>query len=184
MGRMKMVILMVLIGLGILVAVLGFFGGFSKVNLQNINVGGETLVYQKVSGSYSQSSKVSHTVYCALLHDYKIETTKGFGIYYDNPKHVEQNKLRSEIGCIVESVDDATIKKLQEKFLVKILPNETYLVSELPFRGALSVILGMIKVYPAIAKYIRENNYADAPIMEIYDVPNRKIIYRKFLCRQ
>jgi hypothetical protein len=39
----------------------------------------------------------------------------------------------------------------------------------------------MIKVYPVIEKYVTENNYQDGPIMEIYDVPNKKIIYRKFL---
>jgi hypothetical protein len=115
------------------------------------------------------------------LNNYGIETFKGFGIYYDNPKNVEQNKLRSEVGCIAENIDNDTIEKLKEKYQIKILSEENFLVAEFPFKGFLLIMMGMIKVYPVIGKYIAENNYQDGAIMEIYDTPNKKIIYRKFI---
>ena len=40
-------------------------------------------------------------------------------------------------------------------------------------------MFGIMKVYPALDKYLKEHKYSDSPIMEIYDVPNKKIIYRK-----
>ena len=37
-----------------------------------------------------------------------------------------------------------------------------------------------MKVYPALNRYIRNYNLSeDGYVMEIYDVPNKRIIYRK-----
>ena len=110
-----MAIIIVLIILGILTAVLGFFGCFYKINLKTENTGGEILIYENVTGAYNQASKISNNVYYELLNNYKIETFKGFGIYYDNPKNVEQNKLRSEVGCIGENIDIKTLEKIKER---------------------------------------------------------------------
>lgn len=176
-----MVIIIVFIFLGLITAVFGFFGGFNKINLQTINTGGEILIYENVIGAYNQAAKVSNKIYYELLNNEKIETTKGFGIYYDNPKNVEQSKLRSEVGCVLENSDQSTIDKLKEKYQVKILPQEDCLVVEFPYKGFFSIMMGMIKVYPIIGKYISENNLNDGPIMEIYDVANKKLIYRKFM---
>jgi hypothetical protein len=117
---MKMAIIIVFVVLGLLVAVAGIFGGFYKVNIQTINTGGELLVYENVMRAYNQTSKIPDKVYYNLLYNYKIEITKGFGIYYDNPRNVEQSKLRSEVGCIVENIDNDTLEKLKEHFQVKI----------------------------------------------------------------
>jgi hypothetical protein len=180
---MEMAIIIVFFILGLLTALFGFFGGFSKITIQNVNAGGEVLVYENVSGAYNQATKISNKIYYDLLSNDKIQTTKGFGIYYDNPQNVEQSKLRSEVGCIVENVDNSTIEKLKGKYQVKILPNENCLIVEFPFKGGFSIMMGMIKVYPVIGEYIIENNYKDGPLMHIYDVPNKKIIYRKFLTK-
>ena len=180
-GKMKMAIIIILIVLAVFMSTVAFFGGFYKVNLKTVNTGGEILVYENVSGAYNQANKISNKVYYELLNDYKIETKKGFGIYYYNPRNVKQSKLRSEVGCIVENMDNDTIEKLKENFQVKIIPMDNYLVVEFPYKGFLSIMVGMIRVYPVIGKYIVKNNYNDGPIMEIYDIQNRKIIYRKFM---
>jgi len=37
-----------------------------------------------------------------------------------------------------------------------------------------------MKVYPSLMKFAKENGYSEVgPIMEIYDMPDNKIIYRK-----
>ena len=87
-----MAIVIVFIIIGLLIVMIGFFGGFYKVNIQTVNTGGEILVYENVTGSYNQASKISNKVYYELLNNFKIETTKGFGIYYDNPKNMDKNK--------------------------------------------------------------------------------------------
>ena len=176
-----MVLIIVLSVFVLLIFVFGFFGGFYKVNIQVNNINGEILVYEDVIGAYNQTKKVIDKIYYKLLNKFKIETEKGFGIFYDNPKNVEQSKLRSEVGCIIESIDSEMLEQIKKHFKVKTLPNEKYLFAEFPFKGFLSIMIGMVKIYQKFGKYISENNYPDGPIMKIYDVPNKKIIYRKFI---
>ncbi len=163
----------------LLLAVYADYGGFRTISFKIETQGGETIVYETVTGDYSQTPKVLDKIYYSLLNDEKIATTKGIGIYYDNPKKVEKDKLRSEIGCIIENTDSATLIKLSEKYQVKALPQSSFVVAEFPFKGQLSVLLGIMKVYPTLEAYSKEHGYSDSPITEIYDVPNGKIIYRK-----
>ena len=175
---MKIAIIIIAVFVVLIISIYAYFGGFSKVSFKIENQGGETIVYENLSGDYSQSPKVSDKVYYFLLNDEKIETTKGVGIYYDNPKKVEKNKLRSEIGCIIDNADSVTLAKLAEKYQVKTLPEGDYVVTEFPFKGKLSVLFGIMKVYPALEKFNKENVFLESPITEIYDVPNKKIVYR------
>ncbi len=175
---MKIILLIISILIITIIVVYAYYGGFKGINFSVKEQGGETLVYENMTGDYKQTPAVSDRVYYSLLNDYGIATTKGFGIYYDNPKKVEKSKLRSEIGCIVENIDSATIDRLSGKFLIKTYPYKSYITTEFPFKGKLSVMFGIMKVYPALEKYLKDHGYSDSPIMEIYDVPNKKIIYR------
>jgi DNA gyrase inhibitor GyrI len=82
-----------------------YYGGFDKLNVRIAEQGGETVVYEEFIGDYSKSGAAMDTVYYSLKNIDKIETFKGFGIYYDNPKTIERSKLRSEVGCIIENAD-------------------------------------------------------------------------------
>jgi len=175
-------ILLIVLGLFIAIVVIAyaFIGGFAKIDIQEKQTGGEVLVYQEMTGDYSKSALVMDQVYNTLLNDFKIETTKGFGEYYDNPAVVEKEKLRSDIGCILEPKDTGRVAKLEGKFKIKSCPEGNYIVTEFPFKSKLSVFVGIMRVYPAINKYIKEKGYSEeGSIMEIYDVPKKKIIYRK-----
>ena len=176
---MSIVLIILAVLVVLLIAICAYYGGFGKINFRIENQGGETVVYENVTGDYSQTPKVSDKIYYALLNEEKIATTKGIGIYYDNPKKVEKDKLRSDIGCIVENTDSATLTRLAEKYQIKTLPQSDFVVAEFPFKGKLSVLFGIMKVYPALDKFDKEHAYIESPITEIYDVPNKKIIYRK-----
>ena len=176
---MKVILIIFTILVVLLIAIYAYYGGFEKISFRIENQGGEAVVYENVTGDYSQSPKVSDRVYYTLLNNEKIETTKGFGIYYDNPKNVAKDKLRSEIGCIIENADSATLARLSEKYQVKTLPQSEFVVTEFPFKGKLSVLIGILKVYPALDKFNKEHGYIESPIIEIWDIPNKKTIYRK-----
>jgi hypothetical protein len=45
-------------------------------------------------------------------------------------------------------------------------------------RGKPSVIIGILKVFPALKRFLEEQGYSDGPVKEIYDVKNKRIIYR------
>lgn len=177
---MKITLIIVGIILMITLIVWGYYGGFKKVTCHIEKQGGEILVYRQMTGDYTQSAKLMDEIYHSLLNKYKIETFKGFGIYYDNPKEVEKSELRSEIGCIIEEKDSSKLTQIQNDFEVKTLPKKTYIIAEFPSKGKLSILFGLMKVYPAIEKFVKENHYKqEGFVMEIYDVPNKKIVYRK-----
>lgn len=149
------------------------------MNFQVKDEGGDYLVYRKITGPYSQTGEVINKLHYALKNE-NIETYKSFGIYYDNPKVVVQNKLRSEAGCILETADTAKTFWLRAKFNIKIFPVKKYITAEFPYKGKMSVMIGLMKVYPAMNKFIKDNSYSEAgPIMEQYDMPNKRILYRK-----
>lgn len=170
-----------LIILGILfVLIIGYLiysGVFVSVNVIEKSVGPYQLVFKEHKGDYKDSAKVANEIYYTLLNDYKIETFKGFGIYYDDPVEVKKKDLRSEVGVILEKKDYFKINKIKKKFKVKRLNRINSVVAELPFKTRASVILGIIKVYPAFKKYMKEKKYKQNYSIEIYDVPNQKITY-------
>lgn len=164
----------------VLVSFYAYYGGFQTVSCRMEEQGGEILVYKPMKGDYAQSGKVMDEIYYALLNDFEIETFKGFGIYYDNPRKVEKSQLRSEVGCILEPQDSSRIEELKKHFEVRRFPEKTYVVTEFPNKGKLSVMMGIFKVYPAISKYFKSEGLDEkGAVMEIYDVPNQTIIYRK-----
>lgn len=174
---MKTILIIIATIVVLLVVVYIYYGGLASVHVQVLNQGGETLVYEEVTGDYKQTGEVSDRVYHALKQD-GVETFKGFGIFYDNPKRVEKSKLRSEVGCILE--DTSVVQRLSENYKIKVFPRKDYITVESPFKGQLSILVGIFKVYPAMSRFAKEKGYdEESPVMEIYDVPNKKILYRK-----
>ncbi len=172
-----------IIGIGIicilLVAVLILFkyGLFASVKISEKPAGPYLLVYKKHIGEYENVGKVMDALYYDLKDNYTIQTTKGFGLYYDNPKEVEKEKLRSIVGCIVEEKTEEEIQRLSQNYNVKLFPETKSVVTEFPYKGVISIYLGIFRVYPKINKFIDSHNYPRIPIMEIYDIPNNKLHY-------
>ena len=161
----------------------GYYGGFYPVSTEIRRQGGEMLVYEKMTGDYAQSPKVSGRVYNRLLREYNINTTRGFGIYYDNPETTTEDRLKADVGCILES-DFEKLETLQTQFEIREYPKGDYLVADFPFKGTPSVIIGIMKVYPALNTYLEEHGYIpDTPVMEIWDLSKNMIHYRKELVK-
>ena len=163
----------------LLVLVIANYGGFTKVNVLVKEDGGEKLVYEKFMGFYSKTAEVAQKLQYQLEKE-NVVTFRGFGIYYDNPRFVKKDSLHSDIGCILENADTSRIYWLKGKFNIKTCPVRNYITAEFPFKGKMSIMFGVLKVYPAMMKFVKDNNFDEkGPIMEIYDMPNHKILYRK-----
>ncbi len=161
----------------LLIGILAYYGMFATVEISEKNVGPFWVVYEKHIGEYKNVGPVMDEIYYSLLNDHSIETTKGFGIYYDNPQKVDKDKLRSVVGCILKNADEGKIEDLRKKFKVKKYPASVSIVGEFPFKGKLSIIMGIFKAYPKLTAYIEKKGNPMCPIMEIYDTPNKKISY-------
>jgi Uncharacterized conserved protein len=177
---MKIFLIIVIVMIIAIIILVAYYGGFYKLRISVDEAGGETLVYESLRGNYKKSGTVMDKIYWSLLNNEKIETYKGFGIYYDNPQKVEEAELRSEAGCILEDKDTTKIPMLEKKYTVRKFPKKKYIITEFPYKGKLSVMFSLFKVYPALASYAINKGYKEnGAVMEIYDIPNNKIQYRK-----
>jgi len=178
---MKKVLAVSGIILGILlIALIGLLihaGLFFKVQATEALSGPYTVVYVEKTGDYAQAGKAGMDVYQTLIAEFGVNPTKGFGIYYDDPKSVAKNKLRSEVGCILEGNDILKAPLMTSKFKVRILEPKISLVATHPFTNPLSIMLGIAKVYPKFAETLKGKTSDYTYSMEIYDMPNKKTIY-------
>ena len=156
-----------------------YYGGLTTIMFSNPVQGGEILIYKEVVGDYSNTGVITEEVY-EELKNMGIETFSGFGIFYDNPDDVERNKCRSDVGCILEPKDKDKLPEIEKHFKVKVFPVAQYTSTNFPYKGMLSMLVGMWKVYPAIKIIQKEQNplYKEGPIMEIYNMQDSVISYR------
>lgn len=174
-----MIVVIVIVIIALLFGVYTYYGGFYDIKVLTETVGGETMVYKKVTGDYKQTSSVTNEVYHYLLNDLGIKTYKGIGIFYDNPKHKKKEELRSEAGCVIEPADIHKLDTTLCKYEIKQLPYRESVVADFPYKGGISVLIGLMRIYPKLEKYRETHNLPDHPAVEIYDIPNKKVIYRK-----
>ena len=155
------------------------YGGLSTISFQIKKEGGETLVYQDMKGSYKNTGMMIKKISNELESQFQIETNKEFGLFFDDPRKVEKSKLRSEVGCFLEKNDSVDIFGLKSKFNVRVCPVKNYITAEFPYKGKVSIMIGLMKVYPALKEYVKLYGYTETgPVMEIYDMPDNKIFYR------
>ncbi len=175
----KLIIPLVII-VTVMLAFVGFFannGMFASVKIEEKKTESFMLAYKKHTGDYRNVGPVMDEVYDGLVNKISVKSPIGFGLYYDNPKRVKTEKLRSVLGCIVADTNKISAK-IKELYSLKELPaSNNSIVVEFPYKGVVSIIIGAIRVYPEINAYISNHNYPRKPIMEIYDKPNGIIKY-------
>lgn len=174
---MKIIIIIVVVLLIGVTAIFTYSGLFNSVSIQEKDTGPYILVYEEHTGNYLTSMTIQRKVYRSLQKEFGITSRIGFGIHYEDPRNLKLKNLHSEIGCILDKQNELKINDIKKKFKVKIFPVTKSLVVELPFRNLLSIILGTMKAYPELEKYIKLNKYTKPYSMEIYDNPARKIRY-------
>ncbi|MCO6479609.1 MAG: hypothetical protein J5I94_23440 [Phaeodactylibacter sp.] len=174
---MKMIFVMIGIALVVLFGYLVYSGLFAKIRFEEKDFGGETLIYEEYIGDYSKVAPVMDEVYRQLRDDEQIDAEVGFGIYFDKPGEVPKEQLRSEVGCVLPAEYNEQADALAEKYKVKEFPVQRCIVAEMPYRNKMSILLGVFKTYPKLEKLLQEKGYPANPVMERYDVANRRIQY-------
>ena len=173
-------ILIVLVVLIVIVAAsaaawLSYMGFFSKVSVTEKQMGPLTFVYMSYKGDYAKVGPVFETVRGKLAKDFNITNVKGMGIYYSDPKTTKKEDLKSDVGCLLERADALRADEIMKKMKVRIMFPKKYCTAEFPMKGQASIILGIIKVYPEITKYMQAKGYRMTPAMEIYE--KDRIVY-------
>lgn len=180
--KLLKIILIIIVALIILLTIVyAYYGGFKKLIFRIVRQGGEFIVFEEVTGDYSESEKVIRKICQQLINDEEIRITKKIGIYFDDSKKKGEN-MYAEVGCIIENINNDKQEELKQKYKIKVLPETDYIITEFPYYNNSSVMIGIMKIYPAFEKYMIMNGYnknEEKVTTEIYDMLNKKIIYRK-----
>jgi len=161
----------------LIAAVLVHAGLFESVVVADQETGPYTFVYQDHVGSYYKVGPTMDEVYQGLVR-MGIETNRGAGIYYDNPQEVPEDKLRSEVGSILEEKDLDKVKEIKKTFKVREIPRQRSIVVEFPIKNKLSYMIAPAKVYKEVNVLWQEQSYPQYEYaIEIYDIPNKTITF-------
>lgn len=155
---------------------LAYMGVFNGLKVAEKEIGPYTYVYESFTGDYAKTGKVFEGLYKSLLGD-GVKSSKGIGIYYDDPKKAAKDDLRSDCGAVLTEEDLAKLPRLLEKYTARTLAAKVRPVVEFPYRNGLSFMIGAMKAYPVLTKYVADKGYKINSAVEIYDMAGGKIIY-------
>ncbi len=161
----------------IVTILLAYLGIFSTLKPVERTMGPYTFVYEDFIGPYMDTAHVFDNVYKNLEKE-GLKTTRGLGIYYDDPSKIPDHKLRSKCGSIIEKEDLSAFNKIKDKFKVITIEDNKSIVIEFPIKNTLSYMMGPMKCYPALAEYVKEKGLTmKGNAYELYDMPAKKILF-------
>lgn len=158
-GSMLKKIALVVLVLVVVLAVIGFFLGiYSPVSIEKATAGPYQIVCLDHIGPYKGICKKIQNVK-KLLDEQEIIPVAACGIYYDNPKTVPSDKLRSKGGFIVEGdVEVEILERLD-------ISHREVVIAKVKAHPAIAPI----KTYAKLGKWLGANNFTVAgPCLEIY----------------
>ena len=95
-----------------------------------------------------------------------------YGHYFDDPKIADENRLRSEGGCLSKNPIYEKFKESKAKISAHQLPLQKYL--KFSFSG--SPAISPFKVYPAAEKWFEQTKYKRGKaVLEVYEVFGNKM---------
>ncbi|XP_070394768.1 testis-expressed protein 264 homolog [Dermacentor albipictus] len=154
-----------------LLAFLGYSGLFAPIDIKAEKPPFNELkiAYKFSRGSYKNSGALfteAHSI---------APTLKCIGVYYDDPSEVEVPRLRYLVGVVLNDTERPATKEVKEQleaegFKTASFPAVDHAVTTVfPFRGSVSVMIAMARVYPKLREYIKEKLLCARPMMEIYE---------------
>jgi AraC family transcriptional regulator len=139
-----------------------YLGLYKTASVTRESRGPLHLLYKTHSGAFYRIGPVLHEVELwAGAHGVKCDKT--FGEFLDDPESVDEDRLRSRAGCIVEGKPSQPLGDIE----YEEHPAGDYVVGR--FSGSPSV--GPLKVYPKIKHFIIDQRLRTSlPNLEIYTV--------------
>lgn len=133
-----------------------YYGGFATpAPVNRVNTGPFNIAYISHTGPYKKIGKVMQQLDNDLEAQGITIYRKG-GLFYDDPAISGEVRARSEAIAIL-TPDQIEKIKGNPKFKTKIIERRHYLHTAFPYRGSLSILAGVMKVYPLYKKYFTDN---------------------------
>lgn len=139
-----------------------YLGVYKNVEISQAEMGPYHTVYLENIGPYHKVNKQIEKVEKYMI-SIGSPCQRTFGIYIDDPAHVEEARMRSHVGCLVE----APLKDLPEGLLNGEILKKNYTIAI--FTGSPGI--GPLKVYPKVYEYLAEKKaQVTGPLIEIYEI--------------
>ncbi len=164
-------ILTCFVGLGIY---LYFHLGITRpVEIRIETIGPLHFVYTQHTGAYHQiNSDISRVE--AWAKQTQINCRQTYGEFLDDPKAVDQDRLRSRVGCVLDFLPETKPKE----FLTETRAPKSYVVAT--YRGSPAV--SPFTVYPKVEEFLAEQRLrSTAPVIEIYRVLDDTSVETRYL---
>jgi DNA gyrase inhibitor GyrI len=157
----------ILLFVAVAIAAFGIFlstylGAFKGVDISHAAQGPFTTVYLEHVGPYHKVNKIIEKVE-KYMQTQGVVCGRTFGEYIDDPQVVEEARLRSKVGCLVEKVPE----NMPEDFKSGQIPQGNYVIAV--FTGSPGI--GPLKVYPRVNDYmLNQKMKQSGPVIEIYEI--------------
>lgn len=149
-------------------------GVFDAVSMQTGEQGPYSLVFREHRGPYRGVKFALLDVYHYLNDKRSIVPQRGFAVFYDNPNKVKPDSLRSIAGYITDSI----LPGVTTPYKTDVFAKTRAVTGVFPIRTFMSQFTGPLKFYPRLLLYLKQEKLeATGPVMEIYDIGGKKIVY-------
>lgn len=147
-------------------------GGHKPVEIQIGESPEFFLIYKEHIGPYHKINDtiVSVETWAGLN---RVPCKRTFGEYLDDPRLVDERRLRSNGGCIIDGADSQFLSslKLSDGVLSKVQPSRRAVIAK--FSGAPSI--SPFKVYPKVEDFLQEKNLqSTGAVFEIYSFDSER----------
>jgi hypothetical protein len=161
----------------VILSIYAYYGGFKKIQITTESHGSfygasvkHTGDYREIGGAMTKLDKKMRLK--------GIEATKGFGIYFDNPKTTAIENRRAIAGSIIAETDIEKVVELGDSVDLVEVPELTGYTARFPYKGFLSFIVAVMKVYPELSQICEADGFEIVtPTLEIYDMKGGEIVF-------
>jgi AraC family transcriptional regulator len=165
------------VALGLAAYLFFYLGAHKTITVERQKYPELQIVYKSHLGPYHEITPKLLEVE-AEMKKLGITCSKTFGEFLDNPKTVDADRLRSNVGCVVEGVTDETIAFLPADLYFEWRPTSE--IFYIRFTG--SPAIGPFKVYPkARDAAIDQRVMLKNSVMELYTVQRGGALITEYL---
>lgn len=150
------------------VVFMAWSGFFSNAKVSEQSMGPYYLVYADYSGPYGGGRKTMDSLQKVLEKQEGIRARDNFLLYKKNPRNYDTEALKAQAGIVLSDRDTAKINQLSQKYQVRVIEKQEFVMAKIPFRSGISLFAGRVKTYPALVTYKKEHHLMDAIFIEIY----------------
>jgi hypothetical protein len=152
-------------------------GFFTRITVLDRQEGGIIVAGIDFKGDYSKVGEPMMKV-DQQLRNAGIKSTRGFGIYYDNPQTVPSSSCRSFIGNVIEEKDYPRLEEIKKLgFRIDTIEKKSSFVVEFPYKNKMSFFVGPLRAYPVLSKKLQTSGCKPSLALELYDMSAKMTYY-------